>query len=57
MESHEMKNVANNVALNAHAILKSSVLTTNEGIYRSIGRLLNLRFWYTFMVYFYFEVF
>ncbi|GAB1861474.1 hypothetical protein CAJAP_02553 [Camponotus japonicus] len=30
MESHEMKNVANNVALNAHAILKSSVLTTNE---------------------------
>lgn len=54
MESHEINNIANNVALNAHAILRSSVLTTNEGTYRSIDRLLNLKFR---VLYFYFEAF
>lgn len=39
MESHEINNVANNVTLNAHAVLRSCVPTTNEGTYRSTGRL------------------
>lgn len=36
MESHEINNEANNVALNAHAVLRSCVSTTNEGTYKSL---------------------
>lgn len=34
MESHEINNVANNIALNA--VLRSCISTTNEGTYKSL---------------------
>lgn len=56
MESHEINDAANNVALNVQTVLRSCVPTTNEGTYKSIGRLVDCTKFKYWMLYLYFEV-